>query len=58
MFTNGWKIEKVDRIKHIIPVGELHSSDDCPCMPEIDEDLVIHNSFDKREEYERGRKMS
>ena len=42
----GWKIERVDNLKHIFPIGELHSTEDCPCNPQIDEDLVIHNSFE------------
>lgn len=34
------------------------ASGDCPCKPALDfkDRLVIHNSFDKREEYERGDK--
>lgn len=46
---------------HVLPIGDLreHSqSYACWCRPTRDEDeprVIIHNSMDRREEYERGR---
>ena len=44
---------------HVYPTNDLREhilSLDCPCMPILDEEdnIVIHNSFDGREAYERG----
>jgi hypothetical protein len=49
---------------HTMPVGDLReheASRACWCHPKQDEDeirLWIHNSMDRREEYEQGRKLS
>lgn len=49
---------------HTIPVNDLReheTSRECWCRPKQDEDepsLWIHNSMDRREEYEEGRKPS
>lgn len=45
---------------HIEPVEDLKEhilTKNCWCLPTIDEeyDLIIHNSMDRREEYEQGR---
>ena len=51
-------------MNHVYPVNDLreHVLDGvtCWCRPELDEEcgLVIHNSMDRREEYEDGREMS
>jgi hypothetical protein len=29
-----------------------------PCREEVNPDILIHNSMDRREEYERGRKIN
>ena len=50
----SWVIERIGVFKHILPIGEEHSTEDCPCNPLEDEDLIIHNSFDGRETFERG----
>jgi hypothetical protein len=51
-----------ERDVHTIPDGDLleHvSSATCWCQPREDEPgLWVHNSMDRREEYERGRKLS
>ena len=43
---------------HVVPVDDLknHRYDDCPCDPEIDteDEVVVHHSFDGREEFEEG----
>lgn len=49
---------------HTMPVNDLREhveSADCWCRPKQDEEepqLWIHNSMDRREEYEEGRKPS
>lgn len=41
-----------DLMPHISGAG-------CWCKPKLDEEVLVHNSMDKREEYERGeRKVS
>lgn len=48
---------------HIIPINDLREhkeSKDCWCKPKQDIEepsLYIHNSLDKREEYENGRPL-
>lgn len=43
---------------HVIPVNDLreHEFADCWCRPVIDEEsgYVVHNSMDRREEFETG----
>jgi hypothetical protein len=47
---------------HVIPLGDLREhepSPNCWCKPIQDEEcsqLYVHNSMDRREEYESGRK--
>ncbi len=47
---------------HVYPINDLREHDTesggCWCNPQYDEehDLFIHNSMDRREEYEEGRK--
>jgi hypothetical protein len=49
---------------HVYPLDDLRehvtSGPNCWCRPRIDEEengaVVIHNSMDRREEYEEGRK--
>ena len=49
---------------HIIPINDLRehvSSNSCWCHPEQDDEqpsIWVHNSMDRREEYEEGRKPS
>lgn len=47
---------------HIMPLNDLREHIDratCWCMPEEREPgLWVHNSMDRREEYEQGRKPS
>lgn len=57
-------------IHHVSPIADLreHVTSGwtlgvrCWCNPAVEEEvdgtLVIHNSMDRREEYEQGRKMS
>lgn len=46
---------------HVCPLNDLreHNTEDrlnCWCVPIEDGGIIIHNSMDKREEYENGRK--
>lgn len=46
---------------HVLPIGDVyeHTEDvNCWCAPRNEEDIIIHNSFDRREEFENGRKVS
>ncbi len=51
----------MDRL-HVIPLNdtrEHEESVDCWCKPRDDGDgVVVHNSADRREEYEQGRKLN
>jgi hypothetical protein len=45
---------------HVTPINDLRDhilSADCWCKPEWDEGIFVHNSMDRREEYEEGRKL-
>lgn len=48
---------------HVVPVGDLKEhkvSSDCWCKPVQDDEELnvwVHNSMDKRESHENGRKM-
>jgi hypothetical protein len=58
--TNDQMVWKVDG-NHVYPVDDLreHVVTDCWCGPVDDDGIVVHNSLDGREMYERGeRKMS
>lgn len=44
---------------HVLPINDLKDHierSDCWCRPQEDEGVIIHNSMDRREEYEHGRK--
>ncbi len=52
----------VEKMVHIYPQGDLreHVTDkgpDCWCKPEIDENLIIHNALDGREQIETGERL-
>ena len=46
----------------VYPLDDLREHDpdnmECWCKPRFDDGVLVHNSRDKREEYERGRKFS
>jgi hypothetical protein len=48
----AWKVVR----NHVCPVNDLreHLLTDCWCGPTDDDGLVVHNSLDGREFYERG----
>jgi hypothetical protein len=41
---------------HVLPVADLrqHSFDECWCDPQDHDGVIVHNSLDRRELYERG----
>jgi len=50
-----------DGVAHVIPNNDLREhteKENCWCVPFWDEHVLVHNSMDRREEYERGRKPS
>lgn len=48
----AWKVHR----NHVYPVNDLreHSAANCWCHPAEDGGIVVHNSLDGRELYERG----
>jgi hypothetical protein len=46
----------VSNTQHVIPTNDLlsHRDNDCPCKPRIEGAVVIHNSWDGREQSEPG----
>lgn len=53
----GWRNTQDSARWHIIPMcddQEHQVSLECWCKPEEDDDLIIHNSADGRELFERG----
>lgn len=60
MKGHGWEHRYFKDETHIVPIDDDREHDpvNCWCNPVVDEDtpsVVVHNSFDKREEYENGR---
>ena len=54
--SQGWGVFALDNGEiHVVPVGEDHLYENCPCQPwENEVGTIVHNSFDGREAYERG----
>jgi len=48
----AWKVDG----NHVYPVNDLreHSVAGCWCRPTDDDGIMVHNSLDRREIYERG----
>lgn len=58
-----WKVCRAndDGALHVVPLVDLRDhllSMQCFCLPQIDDGVVVHNSMDRREEFERGKKQS
>lgn len=51
-----WEVINLDGEKHVRPLEDLrpHGARACWCNPFEDEDVVVHNSMDRREYIERG----
>jgi hypothetical protein len=58
----GWMPMRVnDGAWNVIPLGDLRDHETvrpCWCRPFETDGIIVHNSMDGREFYERGRKMS
>lgn len=55
--SNSWSIYPgLDGLNHVVPDDDLrrHTSIDCWCGPRLDDGVMVHNSMDRREEFERG----
>lgn len=59
---DGWGLYINGEDFHVCPQSDLRDhyiSRHCWCNPEeTDPEVWVHNSIDRREEYEQGRKMS
>ena len=56
-----WAVDRMTDLPHVWPVGDLREhaiSMDCWCRPVDDEGVIVHNSMDGREQFERGRMAS
>lgn len=62
MVSNGWRaILTIYGERIVIPVDDLREHDldkACWCHPFTEDGVLVHNSLDKRETYEQGRKLS
>jgi hypothetical protein len=61
--TVAWAaIVREDGTPCVYPLNDLRPHDlqinGCWCRPFWDDHVIVHNSMDQREAYERGRKMS
>lgn len=60
--TSGWAVieERGGLFRHVVPINDLHDhlvdgEFECWCHPKIEDGgVIVHNSADKRELYERG----
>lgn len=55
-----WLSLPLDQCVHVMPVEDLREhvcGDDCWCSPTDDEGVIIHNSMDGREFFERGERL-
>ena len=56
--AKSWKVDGLS----VYPLNDLREHDiespDCWCNPFYEDDILVHNSMDEREQYEQGRKMS
>ena len=53
---SGWIVRFTDQTStpHVVPVDDLreHDPENCWCCPTFNEDMWVHHSMDKREEFE------
>ena len=56
-----WAVDRMTALPHVWPVGDLREHSialDCWCHPIDDDGVIVHNSMDGREQFERGRMPS
>ncbi len=59
--SNGWRVAMEDGQTQVTPVDDLkphESGEGCWCHPFWEDDILVHNSMDKREEWENGRRFA
>ena len=62
----GWAVlekTKQDPFRHVVPINDTREHEctayNCWCCPVNEDGVIVHNSEDQREHYERGeRKLS
>lgn len=50
-----------DGTRYVLPIDDLRPHEhgpECWCQPIDNDGVFVHNSLDRREEYERGRRVS
>ncbi len=61
---SGWEVVERDGESHVLPLGDLRdhaASRLCWCCPDEDPHeahIIVHNSMDRREDFEKGRAPS
>ncbi len=55
-----WGVYETNNLSHVMPMDDLreHLLTECWCKPFEDDGVIVHNSMDQREQFERGRKVS
>lgn len=56
---SGWRVRHAEHefIPNVVPVDDMREHEPgtgCWCEPTLDDGVIIHNSMDNREAYERG----
>lgn len=53
----GWIVVPGDCGNHVMPSDEAHTPDlNCKCGFHKDENVIVHHSFDGREDFENGKR--
>lgn len=54
--ATSWRVDA----NHVYPVNDFreHSITNCWCQPIDDEGVIVHNSLDGREQFERGERKA
>jgi hypothetical protein len=51
----GWGVYILGSQRHVWPVDENHTAENCRCQPTLNEDgIMVHASYDGRELFESG----
>lgn len=58
MIGIGWTIIEHEGKRHVLPNGEVHGLYPeflcCPTPEPDDENVIVHHSYDRREDFENG----
>ena len=58
--ANSWLVIEIEGWPHVVPDNDLKEHDvagACWCAPVEHNGVIVHNSMDRREFYERGERM-